>query len=692
MTTNSLWARGAALLMLVAGCWRIAATHDVFSPTFDEMFHLACGLEWWEEGAYTIEPQHPPLSRIVAAAGPYFAGGRRIVMSEPSQQGWSVLDQLGLKRGLALDRRGNLVFFVLLCITVWGWTRRLGGEWAAALAVLFLTCLPPLLGHAGLGTTDLAVAATLPLALWCALDWWQRRTLTSAACAGAAAALMIGSKYSALLFFPAALLGAMLAGWKTGLRPARCWKQWALAGAAALFVLFAIFHFRPQSPKEANWPRPEPGSLSARFYETPLPLMQIAAGVRQVAEHSGQGHDAYLWGEHRTRGWWYFFPVVFGIKTPLAFLGLIALAVWTLAGRRPEDDALALPLAAAVCIMLSVLPTTINIGIRHILPLYPLLAVPAAVAAWRWLAGGGWRAAVSAALILGLAGASVQAAPDYMADFNLLAGPRPEAVRVDSDLDWGQDLFRLVERCRERNIRALNMAVLGYADLEMLGLPYAYVTPPRTPTSGWFAIGVTERQVRNAMNQGYRWLDAYQPVERIGETIDLYRIENSQWPDRAGGFNFPPNYGLAEFPARTPVAHIAPPLQADLMGGNTRIWSQYGFESGGDGGFCWLGRGNPGLRISLWARRALRVILTAEASPGPMRRDNVRHLQAIVNGEEGDLIQFEGDARLSWPAQLRPGFNLVQFRTTDPPQIKRLESGETRQLVLRVRRIEIGPE
>jgi 4-amino-4-deoxy-L-arabinose transferase-like glycosyltransferase len=674
-------------VLVLLGCWRIAVTYGVFSPTFDELFHLACGLEWWETHEYLVEPQHPPLSRVVAAAGPYFAGGRRTIMLDPAQQGWSVLEQLGVQRGLSLARRGNLLFFVLFCAVIWWWTRAVAGPGAALLAIFLALCLPPILGHAALATTDMALTATLPLALYATLSWWRRPGWIAAAWTGATLALMIGSKYTAFVFYPVALVAMVLLLWRTGLRPARCAGQWALAAAVCLILLFAVFQFRQKSMAETGFRAPSPGSLAARIYNTPLPLMQLAAGLRQVAEHSQGGHDAYLLGEYRTGGWWYFFPVVFALKTPLAFLALLALAAfWAIRSGRSMAGA---PLLAGAAIILSLLPSTINIGIRHILPVYGLLIVPMAAFAWNWMKAGNWKTIVLAGLLAGLLAASVQASPDYLADFNSLA-PRPlERVRVDSDLDWGQDMLRLAQRCRERNIQAVNVAPFGITDLELLGMPYAVEIKPGHPTSGWFAIGVTERIIRNAMTGGYRWLDAYQPVERIGKTIDLYHIDNASWPDLSAGLDHPVNYGLADFPARAPVAHIAAALQSSLLGGEWRTWNVYGFELAGQQGFFWLGHDRPGFRASLWATRPLRATIRVEAYPGPMRLDAVRHLRLAVNGDSGELIRFEGDAHLSWPAEFRPGFNVIQLLTPDTPQRTRLDSGEVRTLLVGIRRIDI---
>src|ERR1700729_3671149 len=64
------------IALLLLGTIRIVSTYSVFSYTFDEPAHLACGMEWLDKGVYTWEPQHPPLARVAASLGPYLMGIR----------------------------------------------------------------------------------------------------------------------------------------------------------------------------------------------------------------------------------------------------------------------------------------------------------------------------------------------------------------------------------------------------------------------------------------------------------------------------------------------------------------------------------------------------------------------------------------------------------------------------------------
>src|SRR2546430_13379641 len=144
----------------------------------------------------------------------------------------------------------------------------------------------------------------------------------------------------------------------------------------------------------------------------------------------------------------------------------------------------------------------INIGIRHVLVLYPFLALGAAyvaVRAWRALAA--WRARAAGrnrrlavvpvagllALLLWQLSTLWTAYPDYLPYFNE-AVLHPQRVLVDSDLDWGQDLRRLELRAQQLRIGHLSLAYRGTAGLSREPLPPVVNLAARPPASGWGAV------------------------------------------------------------------------------------------------------------------------------------------------------------------------------------------------------------
>jgi hypothetical protein len=193
----------------------------------------------------------------------------------------------------------------------------------------------------------------------------------------------------------------------------------------------------------------------------------------------------------------------------------------------------------------------LNLGVRHILPIYGPLSIVAGAGLQSLLQGGRERRLSFAAgigLIAWQLGASAAAHPDYLPYFNELALGHPEHIVVDSDLDWGQDLWRLRDRLAQVGA---SRVTLGYfwgrsegrfwERTEGQGLPPAEPLLPYKRTSGWVAItewtlttyGERCRRQAGASTGAFDWLNEY-PFERIGKSIRLYHIPEGKEPSPTG--------------------------------------------------------------------------------------------------------------------------------------------------------------
>jgi hypothetical protein len=258
----------------------------------------------------------------------------------------------------------------------------------------------------------------------------------------------------------------------------------------------------------------------------------LIEGIVAIKAHNDTGHLSFLLGQLRLTGWWYFYLVALATKTPLPLLatGPVGMALLVREGWQAQDGWRLAPLLLFTTVLVFASAFShINIGIRHVLVLYPFLALGGAHAvtlAWQALRKLTVRplAIVGSALLTALVGWQVltlwTAYPDYLPYFNE-AVEHPQRVLVDSDLDWGQDLRRLEHRAAEMKIPRLNLAYRGTADLAREPLPPFVVMPPGKPVTGWVAISALAK-VHDP--KGYAWLDAYRPIELIGKTIELYYV------------------------------------------------------------------------------------------------------------------------------------------------------------------------
>jgi len=508
--------RFAILLVLIAS-GRIVATYAVFNHTTDEPAHIAAGMEWLDRGVYRYEPQHPPLARVAAALGPYLLGIRSqgtpgTGFAAESLEGAKILYS-GHRYDLTLAaaRLGILPFFWIACAAVYFWGARAYGRTAAVLALFFFTFLPPVLAHAGLATTDMALTAFLGAAFLAGWQWADRPTWKNGLWFGAATGLAAISKFSSLAFFPAAAALA-LAGYFFCERPSLSplfarvkgrLPSFCLAVATGALILAAIYRF----------------SLSAFF-----------AGIQAVAAHNAEGHIAYLLGRRSTSGFWYFYPVVLAVKTPLALLALATTALVWIFGDSARLRRHWPALAFTAGILLIALFGRINIGVRHILPVYfgVSLLTAGAVAEWFERPPRAWTRPATGVLALWFAGSSLFCHPDYLAYTNLLAGSSPEKILADSDLDWGQDMKRLSARLREVGAKEVAFSPIVLADFEGdMGFPRMTESNPVAPAPGWNAVSLSYWKVRRlglleTHPEVTLWPDRVAPGERVGKGVMLW--------------------------------------------------------------------------------------------------------------------------------------------------------------------------
>jgi 4-amino-4-deoxy-L-arabinose transferase-like glycosyltransferase len=552
--------RIALAFLILAACLLAASTWRIYSNTWDEPEHLAAGIELLDKGRYEYDTEHPPIARAFMALGPYLAGARSFGTPPPDgvQEGVDILYTGGhYNLYLTLARLGTLPFLALLLFSVWLWARRLTrSEGEALLAVLLLGSVPPILGHAALATLDVAAAATVLLALYALQCWLESARWRDAVFFGLTAGVAVGSKFSAIPFLAVGFAVLAVAQWMLHRRAAQPAPP-AASTTRPRLIGFAIIVLMTAVPLAIAYGVRSPGAnVVAHKFEwavafllrehgishdagvvlqhvwLPSWVKGFFEGIIAIKAHNDAGHLSFLLGQQRTTGWWYFYLVALATKTPIPLLvtGPIGMVVLAREGWQARDGWRLAPLLSFVAVLAFASSFShINIGIRHVLVLYPFMALGGAhliALAWAALR----KSALGPLAVVGSGGLVVLVAwqvlplwtanPDYLPYFNE-AVAHPEQVLVDSDLDWGQDLWRLEQRAAAIRIPKLNLAYRGTADLARERLPAFVIMPPWKPATGWVAISALAK-VHDP--KGYAWLDAYQPMETVGKTIELYYV------------------------------------------------------------------------------------------------------------------------------------------------------------------------
>jgi hypothetical protein len=492
MTPSRASARLAALLVLIASA-RIVSTYTALSHTNDEPEHLGCGMQWLAAGAYTWDPSHPPMERVMSAVAVYLAGQRPVPAGGSQAEGLKLLARDDhYDRILFIARLGVLPLFWIACAAVFLWGRRAGGPVAAVLATFLFTTTPPVLAHAGLVTTDMACTAFGALTFYATLWWADRPDRLRSVLFGVTLGLAAVSKFSLLAYLPSAWL-VLLAIRRPSLATIRRYlAPLALAALIGSLVICASYKF----------------VLMPDFF----------GGIRSLLHHNAIGHNSYLLGQRRNAGVWYFFPVVLSVKTPLAMLVLvIGGLVYAWRKRLP----IAAPVAFVAGILMVAMMGRINIGVRHVLPIYAAFSVIGAVVAADWMRSARWHTVPIFVLLAWQTLSGAARHPDYIAYTNEIAGDHPERVLAESDLDWGQDM-KLVADFLARH-GATHVAFTPYC-VSYLEAGRAF--PPTTPTNwyhpspGWNVVSLSGLEVFNHPG----WAEKIQPRYRVGRTHWAYYV------------------------------------------------------------------------------------------------------------------------------------------------------------------------
>ncbi|MGA8151692.1 MAG: hypothetical protein WB952_12130 [Terriglobales bacterium] len=275
-----------------------------------------------------------------------------------------------------------------------------------------------------------------------------------------------------------------------------------------------------------------------------IPAPEFLDGIRSALNHNRAGHASFLLGDFRTNGWWYYFFVALVVKTPIAFLILLALGTYVCLRERHRPIYL-MPLAFTLGILLPSMRSHIDIGIRHVEPVYIGFSVISALGfrqLVQWVRTGFASAITAGTLIVWLTLSVAVHHPDYLAYFNAFAGKMPETILVDSNYDWGQDLKLLGKRLHQLGVKEFALASATDAGLSIAerhdflevwyGLPVINDLDICTPAPGWNVISTTVEQLasRRPGDRFYRgsktskpWYEKMTPDERVGPLL-LYNI------------------------------------------------------------------------------------------------------------------------------------------------------------------------
>jgi hypothetical protein len=467
------------------------------AQTWDEGTYLAAGLSYWRTGDYRMNPEHPPLAKLLCSA-PLLLMNVGLPIENDF---WNSADEVNFGATFLYANRvsaDDLLFparcvtialTALLGLSIALWTRARFGVAPALVALTLYAFDPNIIAHGRYVTNDLAVA----LFSFLACVAWGHPVLC-----GLALGLALGSKFSAIFLLPVLVIFGLI--WRPPLR-----SIFVIAGVA-LAVLTVLYG----------------GHLEI-----------LLEGLRQQFQHNASGHESYLFGRISTTGWWYYFPAALAVKWPVGILAMLAAATGLIAWKRPRPslDVLRLLVPAAVFFALCLL-ARIDIGVRYLMPLFPPLYILIAVAVVRYAPK--WFT-IAALAVLVVESASIY--PHYLAFFNVLSGGPANGPRhlLDSNIDWGQDTKKLKAWLDARGVHRVCRVYFGNAILAHYGIeeaPLPGIDSPQAIRNLDCIVAASVTPLYGLYVQGdpYRWLRAYEPIAKIGYSIYVYDFRKGPKP------------------------------------------------------------------------------------------------------------------------------------------------------------------
>jgi hypothetical protein len=455
-------------LLIVAQVAQFAYIVHRESLTWDEDDHMFAGYEMWKAGDYGLNPEHPPLVKLLATLPllgekmwvPTVRQDRDFKL-EAYQDGreWLARNDGAGQRLVFRMRMAAGLLAIALSLVVFFATREWFGAGAALIALVLLDFDPNILGHSALVTTDVGVTLFFLLSVYAFYRYVKQPSLLRLALAGVAAGLLLATKHSGILLAPMLVLliayEVFVAAKGTRRRTAlRLTGAFAAVVVIGVVVLWAFYGFRYIA-------RPAGMALTTPLAEYVKPLSQFnQAGVLTIAhlhllpesylmglvdvKRMAQFYPTFILGHQIPHGVWWYFPIVITMKTTLGLLGLVLLSFFAIVTRKLNKAREVTYILIPWLVYLAVaILSGMNIGSRHILPLYALAAILSGAGvvalstksrAWAWICG---------VLIVAHVVSALTVFPNDIAYANeAWGGPKNlHNLLSDANVDWAQQLI-----------------------------------------------------------------------------------------------------------------------------------------------------------------------------------------------------------------------------------------------------------
>lgn len=560
------------------------------SQIIDEAVHIASGASYWLTGDYRMNPEHPPLIKLIATL-PLAIARVSTFTDNVAWIHWNEWEYgdyflyhniFSVQTLLMLCRIPIMLLSIALGWLIFKASSELFGQWGGVVSVAFYSFDPNIIAHSRYVTTDLGFTVFAFLSIYCLAKVLQHPSVRNGVWFIVSFFAMSMAKFSSLPFTLIIILLIVLIKIVHRDHAALQWRtirRWlAISVPLLLLSTWMLYGFDIRAPSNdprirqlysqreeylsAHDPQTLPplerfvmttmgdrgqdlGQWLERSSSIRIPGYAFFRGFFTVIGHNIGGQESYLLGHVSERGWWYYFPVAFITKTPfptlIAILGMFLVccagSITAIRKRTWLRTVRALPFSVVLYVLTPVLffgismGSHLNLGWRHIMPIYPFMFVLiGSLVKLPGIEHFKFGTIIPVVLACNLAAIQFVTYPNEIGYFNNLIGRSTNGPHylLDSNLDWGQDLPKLVEYVRANNINRLPFAYYGRATVSYY-LPQAVALPttadvqnnPASFPHGTVAISIGELLRKD---KAYSWLWQFTPHTVVGSSIYIYSI------------------------------------------------------------------------------------------------------------------------------------------------------------------------
>lgn len=577
------------ILILLFVAQAFAIRND--SLTMDELAHLPAGYSYLSQMDMRLNPEHPPLVKDLSAIPLLFfkdikfTGDIKAWKSDVNGQ-WDFGNYFLFKSGnpaqriIFWGRIPMILLLVVLCFYVFLWTKELFGNKAGLLALFLSALSPTFLAHGRIVTTDVGAALGVIMASYYYFRFLKDPSPKKIIISGVALGIALLLKFSLILLIP--FFGIAMFLWVIFKSQGKnIWKNFVkylfstiligLLGLAVIWLayLFHVWNYPPhkqlsdttlilQSAKNKSL-----ANLIIWMSDKPIlrAIAHYALGLLMIFQRASGGNTGYFMGEISAAGWKAYFPAVYLLKETITFHLFSLIALLFLIYRAVKSNWLKSPIKRffswvsyriteiSMVVFIAIywatsLKSNLNIGVRHLLPVFPFTIILVSGITILWL-GKESRyykfklGFVCLAIVFQFVSVALTY-PHMLSYFNEAVGGSSQGYKyvADSNLDWGQELKRLKIWLDDNNINAVYLDYFGGSDTTYyLGNKYkewhGHYTKSQISSGGYLAVSATYLDFGlGKASKGYtdktgfyEWLNNYTPVTVIGNSIFVYRID-----------------------------------------------------------------------------------------------------------------------------------------------------------------------